>query len=116
MINLKVALQLKYHTYQILFFIVFIAFRGLNSEFLKQFPVLFKTLTVLIVIFALFYSIIVFVIGLFMLLTIQTGLWEKFQKDMYEAKNWFFNSKYKKLMLIIGSIAYVILILRYNFS
>jgi len=95
----------------ILFFIGFVAFKGINSELFKQSENWLRIVVLLATAGALFYSIIGFVISLFMLLTIQTGLWNKFEQDMKNAKEWFIRSKYKRLIVIIGFVLYILILL-----
>ena len=95
----------------ILFFIGFIAFKGINSDLLNQTSKILRIILLLVIAFALFYSIISFVFGLFLLLTVQTGLWNKFEKDVSQAKEWFFKSKYKRILVLILIIIYILIIL-----
>lgn len=96
----------------ILFLIGFMGLKGINSEWsLLNHNDFFKLIAILSIAFALLYSVISFFVGLFLLLTVQSGLWIKFEKDIYQARDWFLKFKYQKAIFAICVIIYSLIIL-----
>ncbi len=100
----------------ILFFVGFISIKGVNNQIINYSGDFIKLISFFAVIAAIFYAIISFVSGLFMLLTIQTGLWDKFVQDIKNARAWFNNLKNKRIIIIILMVIYLLIIIFLQFK